>query len=74
MGGVQWQSSPEEMLCRWKQVGGWHVQVSCQAERMPTSAEETKNPDVMGRAESDACKIRDDDKIGLEGVVVKDDE
>ena len=35
-----------------------------------------KKPKTLrnGPAESDACKIRDDDKIGLEGVVVKDDE
>ena len=35
-----------------------------------------KKPKTLrnGPAESDACKIRDDDKVGLEGVVVKDDE
>ena len=34
-----------------------------------------KKPKTLrnGPAESDACKIRDDDKIGLEGVVAEDD-
>ena len=64
MAGVQWLCSPRlkadegAMLCRRKQVGGGHVLVSCQAERMPTSAEETKNGAYVkwGRAESDAMQ------------------